>query len=418
MEKTKKKRQLSLSAKIMIGLILGIILGIIFGSKIVVIKFLGDIFMRLLRMCIYPLILLSIIKAISSVADISKLRKIGGMFIGYVFIGSSIAATFGIISMKIFKPGAGMHWDPGTTQSIQMSAGSTLIENIISWIPDNPFASMSEGNLVQIVFFAIVFGIILAGIREKYKNAEKALDVIDGLNEVVSNMINMVLKFAPIGICSMMAVMVGTTGFEMLASVGTFLIAYWVAILAFAIIVLSLFIKIGAKLSPLQYYKNIFPVIVMAFTSLSSVGTLPVTMNCTKKNCGVADYIVDLIAAPAATINMNGAAAEYASYIIFASYIYDIELSIAQIAFGIILCVVMSIGAAGVPGGGIIMSTITLSVMGLPQDIVPVIAGVYTLLDLGATVLNVIGDTTGMVFIASKTGDLDKEVFYAKNVAA
>ena len=420
---SKPKKKMNLSTKFLIGMVLGAIVGLVFREKVSVISFLGDIFMRLLRMCMFPMVLLSIITAVAQVADIGRLKKVGGMFIAYVICGSGIAGIFGAIAFYIVRPGSNLHWtiDAGSegvqeASAAASSVGSTLINNIVNWVPSNPFESLSTGTLVQIVFFALFFGIVLAVIRDSDPNTQFALKCIDGLNKVVLGMINAVLQIAPIGIFAMVANMVGTTGFDAISAVGGFMLAYYIGIVVFFILLLVVVIKFGCHLSPIRYIRNVFPVIITALSTLSSAGTIPVTSEATKKNLGVPSDIVDLLVAPAATINMNGAAVEQVAYIIFASFCYDVKLSIPQLILSVILCVVMSIGAAGVPGGGVIMGTICMGIMGFPDEVVLLIAGVYTIMDFGATVVNVLGDTVGMTFIASKLGELDTEVYNGDNV--
>lgn len=405
-----------LSLQLLIAMVLGVAVGLLFKEKVTVISFVGSIYLRLLKMCVYPMVLLGIVVAVAKVIDIRYLKKVGGMFIAYTLISSSMAALWGVVSMHIFKPGASLNWvaDAAASEGAS-SAGETLIGNLVGWIPENPIAALAEGNLIQIVIFALIFGVVVANLRKNDLKVQGVLDLLEGTNTVFTQIMQGILKVSPIAIFAMTANTVGTFGAQMIESVAQFMAAYWVAIIVHSVILIFVTIKLCCKLSIVQYIKNVFPVIVMALSTLSSVGTLPVTITSTKKRCGVDDGIVDLLAAPAATINMDGAAAEFAGYIIFASYIYGVELSIPQLILTIGLALVMSIGSAGIPGGGIIMSTLALSVMGLPQDILPIIAGVYTVLDLGATVVNIIGDTTGMVFIGKKTGGFNAEVFNAKN---
>lgn len=367
----------------------------------------------------YPMVLLSIISAIAQVADIRRLRKVGGLFVLYVFVGSAVACLFGILSFSIIRPGAGLHWqieNAAEASTETGSIGSTLVENIVGWVPSNPFEALSTGALVQIVFFAVFFGVILSIIRDSNSKAKLALDCIEGINSVILTMINAVLQIAPIGICAMVANMVGNSGIETLGAVGGFMLAYYVGIIAFFFIFLMAVIKFGCGLSPIRYLKNVFPVVLTALSTLSSAGTIPVTNRASKVNIGVPSDIADLLTAPAATINMNGAALEFTAYIMFASFLYDVKLSIPQMLFAIVLGVVSSIGSAGVPGGGIIMGTICMGIMGFPDEVVVLVAGVYTVLDFGATLANILGDTVGMTWISSKLGELDKDTFYAENV--
>lgn len=410
-ENKKQKKRLSLSLKILLGMILGLIIGLIFREQIAGISFIGDIFMRLLRMCIYPLVLLSIIRAVGNVANISRLRKVGGMFLIYVVVTSTIAAIFGVVSCIIFKPGLGMTLPKiEAGEMVTAPENLSLLDTFVGWVPNNPFWALANGEMIQIIFFAVIFGIILQGIRQTDKGG-LLYKVVDALDEIMNIMVNGVLKVAPIGVFALMAVMVGTTGTELIKGIGTYILAYYVALLAIFFILLPLIIRVGSGLSIIQFYKNIFPVMLMAATTMSSMGTLPMTMKASKERCGVPSDTVDLLAAPAATINMNGAAASQSTYVFFTMYLYGLNFDLGTLIFIIALGVVMAIGGAGVPGGGVIMCAIMLSIMGLPQTIVPIIAGIFVILDFGCTVLNVLSDTAGMILISKRNGELNEDIY-------
>lgn len=420
MTKKKEKRHLSLSVQIMLGMLAGIILGFVFGEKIAVIEFIGTIFMRLLKMCVYPLVLISIIRAVANVADIARLKKVGIMFIIYVLISSAICSAIGAASSMIFKPGLGMDLsalEAGNTVTEAMG-DTNLVDAFVSWVPENPFASMASGDLVQIIFFAVIFGVILSNLRKTSEAGMVLFNVVDALDEIMNRMINGVLHVAPFGVCSLVAVMIGTLGGDLIKGIGVYILAYYVALLAILLIVFPLIIGLGARVSPVRYFKNVIPVILMAATTMSSVGTLPVTMRTCKDRCGVPGDMVDLLAPVGATVNMNGAAASQTTYVFLTMYLYGLDMEPSQLIFTIILGVVMAIGGSGVPGGGVIMCSVMLAIMGMPQTIVPIIAGIFTILDFGCTVLNCLGNTVGMIYIAKRTGELNEDVFYGRMEAS
>lgn len=420
MTKKKEKRHLSLSVQIMLGMLAGIILGFVFGEKIAVIEFIGTIFMRLLKMCVYPLVLISIIRAVANVADIARLKKVGIMFIIYVLISSAICSAIGAASSMIFKPGLGMDLsalEAGNTVTEAMG-DTNLVDAFVSWVPENPFASMASGDLVQIIFFAVIFGVILSNLRKTSEAGMVLFNVVDALDEIMNRMINGVLHVAPFGVCSLVAVMIGTLGGDLIKGIGVYILAYYVALLAILLIVFPLIIGLGARVSPVRYFKNVIPVILMAATTMSSVGTLPVTMRTSKERCGVPGDMVDLLAPVGATVNMNGAAASQTTYVFLTMYLYGLDMEPSQLIFTIILGVVMAIGGSGVPGGGVIMCSVMLAIMGMPQTIVPIIAGIFTILDFGCTVLNCLGNTVGMIYIAKRTGELNEDVFYGRMEAS
>lgn len=349
MEEKRKKKKLSLSAQIMIGLVVGVILGLIFGENISVIEFIGTIFMRLLKMCVYPLVLISIIRAIANVIDIMRLRKVGIWFVIYDIFASAICACIGCVACIIFKPGQGI--DLSALEAYEETESVSLIDAFVSWVPENPFESLAEGELVQIIFFAIIFGVILSKLRRERESGETLFSIIDALDELLNRMVNGVLHVAPFGVCSLVAVTIGTIGTDMLKGIGVFLIAYYVAIFMILLIFFPLVILLGGRLNPIRYFKNVLPVILMAATTMSSVGTLPVTIRTSKERLGIPSDMADLLAPIGATVNMQGAAAEQCTYVFLTMYLYDIDLTPIQIALTIVLGVVMSIGASGVPGG-------------------------------------------------------------------
>ncbi len=404
------KRGLSLPIQMLIGMALGVAAGFLLKENVAYISWIGSIFVRLLKMCVYPLVLLSIICGVANVMDIARLKKIGLAFLGYTFASSALAALFGIVAMKITRAGQGVNLGTAETGSA-VNVGQSLIE----WVPDNIFASLSNGSLVQIIIFAIFFGVMLAAFRSTEKG-QRLYELIDATNEVITNMVGKVIKIAPLGVFSLVAGMIGTTNLDIVAGIMKMLLAYYIALAALLIVAYPLILKVVGKVSPIQFYRNAFPTMIMAASTCSSAGTLPVTMKTAKERCGVPSDIVNLVCAPAATINMDGAAIEYTCYVLFAAAAFNMNLSIGQLVFTIVLCVVMSAGAAGVPGGGIMMCTICLTTMGLPDEtMVAIVAGIYILIDFVGTMVNVTSDTVGMVTIASVVNELDKDAYNRAN---
>jgi len=408
---TEAKKRMSLPVRIMTGMVLGVIVGYLVGPKIEVIGFVGTIFLRLLRMCIYPLVLISIITGVASVVDISRLKKVGAGFLLYTAITSSIAATLSIIAMKISGAGKGVVIKG--VEEVDKVAKVNVLGSFLDWIPDNPFSAMSNGNLIQIIVFALLFGIMLASIRTT-ESGQLVAKAMDGLNEIVNRMVGWVIGLAPYGVFALMAVIVGTTGVEVMGGVAKMLLTMYASLAAFILIVLPVILYFVAGVNPLRHFRNVYAVMVMAATTGSSAATIPVTMKSAKERCGVPKDIVDLLTAPAATMNMNGAAMEYPICVLFTAQVFGIEYGLTQLAFLVALGVIMSCGAAGVPGGGIMMCAICCSIMGLPETIVPIFAGVYSIIDIGTTMLNVTSDTVGMVTISSRLKELDRDVFYGR----
>ena len=410
-EATKTKKKLSIPVKLAIALVLGAIAGLVFKEKASYVAFIGSLFIRLLKMCVYPLVLFSIIAGIANVADIAKLKKIGGQFLLYTFITSAVAGVLGCLAITISGAGTGLVLQATVDSSVQQV---NMVDNIVGWVPDNVFASLANGTLVQIIVFAIFFGVMITKMRKNANTVDMVAMVVEGCNLIMQRMVATVMTVAPYGVFCLIANLVGTTGVQNLKEIFTMVLSLWGASLVHMLIVLPLLLRFFGRVKPFKFFKNIVPVILMAFSTQSSAATLPVTMEISKEKNGVPDDVVDLCAAPAATINMDGAALEYTVYTLFGAHAFGVHFTPWQLVFMVVLCVVCSAGAAGVPGGGIVMCSICLATMGLPnEEVTAMVAGVYVLLDMAATTLNVTGDCCGMVCIASRLGILDKETYNA-----
>ncbi|MFY9188185.1 MAG: dicarboxylate/amino acid:cation symporter [bacterium] len=399
-------RKLGLAPKILIGMVLGAIVGFIVGPSIAVIAPVGTVFIRLLRMTILPLIFFSVTSGVASIADLNRLKRVGAIFTGYWAISSLLAAATGVVWALIIKPGVGIHL-PLTEK---MDVDVDLLDSVIKWIPDNVFRSFADFNIIQVIVFAMFAGITAALLAET-KAGKQIIELFTAGDKLMSRMVGIVMQAAPYGVFALMANVTGTVGAIALKGIGKMLITQYVAYATVLIVFYPIILKLMAGVNPINHYRNIFPAMVMAFSTQSSSATIPVTMDCTKKRAGVPEDIVNLITPPAATINMHACAAEMPIYALFAAQIYGIPLTIPNFITIVILGVIMAAGVAGVPGGGIIMSAVLLQIMGLPLDIVPWIAGVYVLIDMPNTMLNVTGDTVGMVYTAAKLGELDRETF-------
>lgn len=401
-------KKLNLATQILIALILGALAGFIFKEKVVIIKPLGTIFLRLLKMTILPLVFFSIAAGVSGIADLQRLKKVGVTFLGYWALASALAGIMGMVWAFIIRPGQNITLP--TTEKLDVDVN--LLDSVINWIPDNVAAAFSEGNLLQIIVFALFVGITISLISNT-KGGKMLADFFQAGSDMMSRMVGIVLRFAPIGVFALISNVTGTLGTIVLKGIGKMILTQYVAYGMMLIVVYPVILKFIAKVNPIQHFKNIYPAMVLAFSTQSSSATLPLTMESTKKRAGVPEDMVNLIAPPAATINMHACAAEMPIYAVFASQIYGINLGFIDLITIVVLGVIMAAGVAGVPGGGIIMSAVLLQVMGLPLDIVPWIAGVYILIDMPNTMLNVTGDTVGMVYTAAKLGELDKETFNA-----
>lgn len=409
-----EKKKMGLATKILLAMVIGGGLGFIFqGSHDVwgaVTTPIGDVFIRLLKMTIMPLVFFSIVSGVASVADLRSLKRVGGTFLIYWITASMFAALSGIVWSYIIKPGEGMSFaDQGFS-----TEGVDLVNSLVNWVPDNVAASFAQFNILQVIIFALFVGIAVTVISDESKAKKSLQHFFEYGNILIMRIVEIVMGFAPIGVLCLMADVTGTLGQDVLSGLGKMLLTQYVAYLTLIVIVFPIILRLIARVSPLQHYINIFPAMLLAFSTCSSSATLPLTMKCTKERAGVPAETVNLLAPPAATINMQACCAEMPIYAIFAAQMYGIDLGFGQLAVICLLGTIMAAGVAGVPGGGIMMSAIMMQTMGLPLTIVPWVAGIYRLIDMPNTMLNVAGDTVGMVTTSSLLGNLDREKFNSK----
>lgn len=399
--------KVNLANKILIAMVLGAIIGYLVGPGIKVLDPIGNIFLRLLKMVILPLVFFSIASGTSSVVDLSRLKRIGGLFLVYWLLSSLAAASVGVFWALIIKPGVGVKL---AEKAVEQTGNINMVDTFINWIPDNVAAAFTNFNMIQVIVFAVACGLTAAVLGDT-DSGKFLRSLFKSGDDMMMKMVGYIMEFAPYGVFALMANITGTVGAVVLGALAKMLITQYVAYFTILIVMYPIILKVFAKVNPLQHFKNIFPVMLVAFSTCSSSATLPVTMEATKKRAGVPEDTVNLIAPPAATINMHACAAEMPIYAIFAAQLFAAHFSPTTFIYIIILGVIMAAGVAGVPGGAIMMAAVLMNIMGFPLTIVPWIAGIYRLIDMPNTMLNVTGDTVGMVTVASLMGELDRETF-------
>lgn len=407
-----KERKLGLASWILIAMIVGTAAGWIFKGSFdtwgKVTTPIGDIFIRLLKMGIAPLVFFSITSGISSVADLKKLKKVGSTFIIYWIIASLLAAAAGVIWAYIIQPGVGI--ELAEQEGFQRESVS-IVQSVVNWVPDNIALAFTTNNIIQIIIFSIFLGVAITAIPDSSPIKEPVQKFFEYGNHIIMMVIEYVMKLAPIGVVCLMANVTGSLGNDVLTGLTKMLATQYIAYATLVLIIFPFILLVIAKVNPLKHYLNIYPAMLLGFSTCSSSATLPVTMKCTYERAGVPEETVKLLAPPAATINMQACAAEMPIYAIFAAQLFGLDLGIGQILIISLLGVIMAAGVAGVPGGGIMMAAIMMETMGLPLTIVPWVAGIYRLIDMPNTMLNVTGDTVGMVTTASLLGTLDRDTF-------
>jgi Na+/H+-dicarboxylate symporter len=406
-----------LHTKILIGLLVGIPLGLYLGPRAEAIKPVGDLFIRLIWMIVVPLVFASIFVGTASLGDIRKLGRIGAKTLSYYLITTAIAITVGLVLAGIFKPGAGLN-ETTKTQLLESYQGEamksleiaskrpSIVDTLIDIVPKNPFESLTAGDMLQIIFFAIMFGIAVTMIPGG--KGKILIEFFDAVSDAMTQLVHVVMKFAPIGVCALIAAVVGRFGAQILLS----LMKYAAIVLAGLAIhmgtIYSLAVWIFARMNPLFFFRGMRPAQLIAFTTSSSNATLPVNIQCAEENLGVPKDIASFVLPLGATINMDGTALYQGVAAVFIAQVYGIPLTIVDQVTIVLMATLASIGTAGVPSVGIITLTMVLRTVGLPLEGIALILGVDRILDMCRTIVNITGDASAAVMVAATEGTLRK----------
>ncbi|TDX51608.1 dicarboxylate/amino acid:cation symporter [Orenia marismortui] len=410
----KKWNGLELHTKILIGLILGIIVGVIFGPKTDLIEPIGQLFIRLIRMVIIPLVFSSLIVGAASVGDPKSLGRIGSKTIAFYLCTTAFAVIIGLVLGNVIQPGIGLSLDVGNV-SMEAKEAPPLSQTLINIVPKNPIVALQQGNMLQIIVFALFIGVSISLVGKK---GEPVLNFFDSFAEIMYKLTALVMEFAPFGILALIASVVGSFGLSVLLPLLKVIIAVYLGCLIHWLITYGGAIKFFSRLSLVKFFKGIASAQIFAFSTCSSSGTLPVTTKCCRDNLGVSDKISSFVLPLGATINMDGTALYQGVCALFVAQVYGIDLNIAQQFTVVLTATLASIGTAGVPSAGLIMLTLTLKSVGLPLEGVALIAGIDRILDMARTVTNITGDSAATVIVASSEGEIDLDVANAETVSA
>ena len=400
----KRLKKVGLFTWILIGFIAGIALGIIAPEAGKELKFLGTILTNLLNMVVVPLVMSLLITAAADVGDMKKLGKRAGRTFLIFMVTTAIAIFIGLVVANVLAVGKGV-----TISTEGLTADTSkqmnILDTLLGIIPTNIFSSMSSANLLQCIFFALLFGFALTLIPED-KGRGTVQKFFSGVAEVMKKITNIVLWFSPIGVFGLMAWVVGTYG---LAILGPY--AKAIAAVYLGCIIHALFTQAGLMIggichrNPVRFVKEYLQTILFAVATCSSVATIPLNLK-TAKRMGAADDVADYVIPFGAVINMDGTAIYEAVAAIFAAQVFGIDLSISQQIMIMLSAVLASIGTAGVPGSGLIMLTVVLNAAGLPLEAVGLLAGVDRFLNMGRMIPNIFGDGATSLVVSKFEGKL------------
>ena len=392
-----KKKHMSLAMQIFVATLLAIFAGVLLQSQADFannfIKPFGTIFLNLVKFIVVPIVLFSIMCGIISMSDIRKVGVIGLKTVVFYLCTTAFAVTIGLIGGNLFK---GMFPVVATTDlAYEASASTSFMDTLVNIFPSNFFKPLVEGNMLQVIVMAILMGFSIILVGEKNVRVVAAFN---DLNDIFMKCMELILKLSPIGVFCLLCPIIATNGPAIIGSLAMVLLTAYICYIVHAAVVYSLTVKTMGGMSPVKFFKGMMPAIMFAFSSASSVGTLPINLDCTQK-LGAKKEVASFVLPLGATINMDGTAIYQGVCAIFIAQIFGIELTIAQQLTIILTATLASIGTAGVPGSGMIMLTMVLETVGLPVEGIALVAGIDRILDMGRTTVNITGDATCTIVV-------------------
>ena len=415
-----KFKKISLGNWILIGMILGFIVGLIlnfwvkdpFIKDIVLIDNVfyigGTVFIKLMKMLVVPLVFCSIVVGVASISDIRKIGKIGGTTILIYLLTTALAITIALLIAGIIKPGEGLNM-AGLAQA-NLTTAQSMADTVINIIPDNPINSLASGDMLPVIIFGVVIGIILAKLREETKTVNKLFE--EG-NTIMMEMTSIVMKFAPIGVFCLMAKTFAGLGFEGLMPLLKYIGCVLLGLAIQAFIVYPSIMVILTRLNPIKFFKRFISVMFFAFSSSTSNATIPLNME-KLSEMGVSRDVSSFTIPLGATINMDGTAIMQGCAVMFAAQAYGIDLGTSALITVVFTAVMASVGTAGVPSVGLITLNMVFNSVGLPVDAIGIIMGIDHLLDMFRTAVNVTGDAICTIIVSFRSKALDLDVFNGK----
>lgn len=428
-----EKKQASLTTRIVTGMVAGILVGAILqwlmpdGSDAVIPLYLfdlslrgflvdgvfevgGQIFISSLQMLVVPLVFVSLICGTCSLKDTTKLGRIGGKAIGLYLLTTAITISFAMTLALLVSPGEGVNMTAGTTFASREAP--SLAQVIIQMFPSNPFAAFAQGNMLQVIIFALLFGIAIA---LSGKAGERIASLFEDMSVVIMRLVTILMNIAPYGVFCLLAGLFTDVSLSTFGNLLKYFFVVVFALLLHAFVTYPVLLKLLTGLNPLIFLKKMRDTAIFAFSTSSSNATLPITLETTTKKMGVKNSIASFTVPLGATINMDGTAIMQGVATVFIAQVFAQDLTLTDYLMVILTATLASIGTAGVPGVGLIMLAMVLEQVGLPVEGIALIIGVDRLLDMTRTAVNVTGDSMVTVVVGKSEDQFDEAVFNDEN---
>ncbi|MBE6508107.1 MAG: dicarboxylate/amino acid:cation symporter [Methanobrevibacter sp.] len=419
-----KLKSISLSNWILIGMILGFIVGLIlnffvtdpFIKDIILIDNVfylgGNVFIKLMKMLVVPLVFCSIVVGAASISDIRKIGTIGGRTILIYLLTTALAVTIALALGAIIQPGVGLNMS-ASADVANVTVNQTVTDTILNMVPENPFSSLASGDMLPVIIFGLLIGIILAKLRDE---VQVVTEFFEQTNHIMMELTSLIMKFAPIGVFCLMAKTFASLGFEGLLPLAKYIICVIIGLAIQVFIVYPSLLVVFTRLNPLRFFKKFISVMFFAFSSSTSNATIPINME-KLSEMGVSSEISSFTIPLGATINMDGTAIMQGCAVMFAAQAYGMDLGMAGLITVIFTAVMASIGTAGVPSVGLVTLTMVFNSVGLPVEAIGMIFGIDHILDMFRTAVNVTGDAICTLIVSFKNMALDIDVFNGRKTA-
>lgn len=411
---------MNMTTKILIWMFAGLVLGSLINAFAQDIAFIqiyfvqglfhvvGTVFINLLKMLVVPLVTFSLVCGVCGIGDINKLGRVGIKAFFLFLLTTALAISLAIIVSISIGPGKSFDLSPTSQSEFIAPEAPPLTQVLIDLVPDNPVAAFAEGNMLQIIFFTLLFAICLLMIGER---GRPIIDSTEKLNEVMMQLVNVVMSIAPYGVFALMAKTFAMQGLGLILPMIGYFGAVVIVLICHATGTLMVLLKLLGRISPVQFLKKMRTAQIFAFSTSSSNATIPITLRTAEKRMGVDNSTASFIVPFGATINMDGTAIMQGVATVFIANVYGIELGLTDYLTVVGMSVLASIGTAGVPGVGLIMLAMVFSQVGLPVEGIALIMGVDRLLDMLRTAVNVTGDAVITVIVARSEDNLSMDVF-------
>ncbi|MGI8943185.1 MAG: dicarboxylate/amino acid:cation symporter [Qipengyuania sp.] len=388
------------------ALILGVIVGFVWGPGAESIKIIGDVFIAFIKMLVVPLIFFSLVSGVAAIGDLRKLGAVGWRALLLFIVTGQIAVWLGLLLGTLIQPGIGVD-----TSMIDM--GPTPPPNETGWremvmsvIPASPVQVMADVAVLPLIVFSLLLGIGILMAEEEGTPVQK---IFDSGAVVMQKVTMVVMELTPFGVFALMAWVAGTLGVDALIALSKLVALNYIGCLLIIFVMYSAMIKFLAKLPVKDFFRGIIDAMAVSYSTASSNATLPVTLRCAERNLGVSNSVAAFVISLGATINMNGTAMYLGLATLFGAQIFGVDLSWGQYFLISLLATLGAIGAAGIPGAGLIMMALVFGAVGVPLETIAFVAGVDRIMDMMRTTTNVSGDATVATVVAHMTGELDRE---------